>query len=89
MNDPIARSAARCVIPPFVMAIFSMVLLMACTEKPTLTLEEKTRFVAELIAERGECVTFRQTLAVPAASAQALNDIYEAAKKAFCLKPDV
>jgi len=85
MSNLITGSAMGRVLPLLVLTF----LLAACAEKSTLTLEEKTRFVAELIAERSECATFRQTLAVPAASAKALNDIYEAAKNGFCLKPDV
>jgi len=50
---------------------------------------KKTRFVAELIAERVECDGYRQKLSVPAKNAKMLDDVYEAAKAAYCLKPDV
>jgi hypothetical protein len=60
-----------------------------CTEPPSLTIAEKTRFVAELIAERVECDGYRQKLSVPAKNAKMLDDVYEAAKAAYCLKPDV
>jgi hypothetical protein len=64
-------------------------LLVACSEKSSLTIEEKTRFVAELIAERPECNGFWLRLSTPAQDSQALQTVYEAAKAAHCLKPDV
>ena len=65
------------------------VLLAACSEKSSLTIEEQTRFVSELIDERVECNSYFQRLSVPAKDKQALNDLYQAAKAAHCLKPDV
>lgn len=66
-----------------------LVTLTACAEKSSLTIEDKTRFVAELIAERAECNDHWLKLSVPAKDNKALNDLYEAAKAAHCLKPDV
>ena len=66
-----------------------LALLAACTEKSSLTIAEKTRFVSELIAERSECNAYWQKLSVPAKDNKALNDLYEEAKAAHCLKPDV
>jgi hypothetical protein len=69
--------------------LFSLTLLTACTEQSSLAIEEKTRFVSELIAERAECNDYWLKLSVPAKDNQALNALYEAAKAAHCLKPDV
>ncbi|WP_147435842.1 hypothetical protein [Sulfurisoma sediminicola] len=69
--------------------VFGIPLLNACTDKPHLTMEEKTRFVAELIAERSECNGHWVKLSVPAKDERDLSQSYEAAKAAHCLKPDV
>jgi hypothetical protein len=63
--------------------------LTACSDKPRLTMEDKTRFVAELIAERSECNSHWVKLSVPAKDEKELSQLYEAAKAAHCLKPDV
>jgi hypothetical protein len=70
-------------------AVAATVLLAGCSESPTLTLAEKTRYVAELIAERAECDHFYKELQVPAKDFKSLDAIYQAAKAAYCLKPDV
>lgn len=69
--------------------VCALVLLAACSEKPTLTIDEKTRFVAELIAARSQCSVHAQRLAVPARDEAALREMYEAAKAAHCLKSNV
>jgi hypothetical protein len=84
-----AKVLPRRAIRLIMMSTGMLALIASCTERPSLTVEEKTRFVSELIAERAECNTFRQKLSVPAKDAKALNDLYDAAKAAFCLKPDV
>jgi hypothetical protein len=69
--------------------VAALACVAACTERPSLTIAERTGFVSELIAERVECNVFREQLTVPAKDVQALNAVYEAAKTAYCLKPDV
>lgn len=64
-------------------------LLTACTERSSLTIAEKTRFYAELIDERSECLSFRRNFSTPARDEKVLKEFYEAAKAAHCLKPDV
>lgn len=71
------------------LCLATMVPLAACSEKPTLTLAEKTAFVAELVDARIECAEFAHKFATPAPDEQSLNALYQAAKAAHCLKPDV
>jgi hypothetical protein len=79
----------RCVARFCLLAIGSAVLLAACSESSDLSLEDKTRFVEELIDRRIECQDYRQNLSVTAKDDKALSALYEAAKAAHCLKPDV
>lgn len=71
------------------LAFFTLTLLTACAERSALTIEEKTRFVSELIAERVECNDYWLKLSTPAKDDNTLNALYESAKAAHCLKPDV
>lgn len=73
----------------FLLPACTLALLGACSEKPRLTMAEKTRFAMELIDGRAECGGHRQQLALPAKDDQALGALYESAKQAHCLKPDV
>ncbi len=64
-------------------------LLSACSERPALKAAERARFVAELIDERAACSSLRQEILAQPHDDKALNALYEAAKKSYCLKPSV
>lgn len=66
-----------------------LALLAACSDHVAPSVDEKTRLTAELIDARPACLTFTQQLSGPAADAASLRGVYEAAKAAHCLKPDV
>jgi hypothetical protein len=63
--------------------------LAACSQEAPLSLDERAKFTAELIAERPECAIYRQKLSGPVANRKEVDQTYEAAKTAYCLKPDV
>jgi len=64
-------------------------MLVACSDKPSLPLQDKAKYTAELIAERSECKTYLQKLSPPVADEKIIDQTYRAAKSAHCLKPDV
>lgn len=63
--------------------------LAACSEKPSLSPQAKAKFRAELVDERSECAHFKQKFAAPETDGKAIEQIYEAAKAAHCLRPEV
>ena len=63
--------------------------LAACTDKPLITMADKARFTEELISERADCKVFSEQLTPPLTDAKQINQIYQAAKTAHCLKPTV
>lgn len=65
------------------------VALAACSQEQPLSIGDRAKFTAELIAERPECAIYRQTLAGPVTNRKEVDQAYEAAKTAHCLKPDV
>lgn len=80
-----ARSARRLQL----IGLGTVALLAACSDTSSLAIDDKTRFVAELISERAECKSHALKLAVSASDTKSLNLLYEAAKAANCLKPNV
>ncbi len=76
-------------LPGFLMGCCLIAMLAACAPEQTLTMQERTRLVAELIAGRSECYGHLQKLSIAAKDQRALRELYEAAKAAHCLKPDV
>ncbi len=63
--------------------------LAACTEKPLLTMAEKARYTFELISERADCKVFGEKLTPPLTDEKLIDQTYQAAKAAHCLKPTV
>ncbi len=67
----------------------TLLTLAACSEELPLSVENKAKFTAELIADRSECAGYRQRLAAPTADRELIAQTYQAAKRAHCLKPDI
>jgi hypothetical protein len=63
--------------------------LAACSQKPLLTTEQKARYTVELLAARSECKVFEQRLLPPVTDQNLIDQTYQAAKAAHCLKPSV
>lgn len=63
--------------------------LAACSQKPLLTTEQKARYTVELLAKRSECNIYEQRLESPVTDQQLVDQTYQAAKAAHCLKPSV
>lgn len=63
--------------------------LAACTEKPLLTMAEKARYTFELISDRADCKIFGEKLTPPVTDEKLIDQTYQAAKAAHCLKPTV
>ncbi|HZV55160.1 MAG TPA: hypothetical protein VFF82_09490 [Rhodocyclaceae bacterium] len=63
--------------------------LTACSEDHSLSVADKAKFTAELIAERPECAQYWKQLSAPVADENLIKQTYLAAKAAYCLKPDV
>ena len=63
--------------------------LTACSEKPLLTLEEKARYTVELLSDRADCKVFGEKLVPPVTDQKLVDQTYQAAKAAHCLKPTV
>lgn len=83
-NDP--ETLVRLPLAPLLMTLLT---LAACSEELPLSVENKAKFTAELIADRSECATYRQRLAAPTADRELIAQTYQAAKRAHCLKPDI
>jgi hypothetical protein len=63
--------------------------LSACSQKPQLTTEQKAQYTVELLASRSECKIFEQRLLPPVTDQKLVDQTYQAAKAAHCLKPSV
>lgn len=66
-----------------------VVTLVACSEKPQLSLGEKAKYTAELIEARPGCEMYAQPLSRAITDVKIVEEAYENAKVAHCLKPDV
>lgn len=75
--------------PPFSTICLIPLLLTACSEKSLLTLEEKARYTMELITEQPECKIFREKLLPTVTDEKLIDQTYQAAKTAHCIKPSV
>lgn len=62
--------------------------LVACSAEPPLSLADKVKATRELLAERTECADFTKQLNT-ATDRQQVDQTYQAAKSAHCIKPDV
>jgi hypothetical protein len=60
-----------------------------CSANSDLTPADKARAVAELILDNAECRSFRQRLLAPGLDSPGIREIYEAGRRARCLKPTV
>ena len=74
---------------PVFKSLMLLTLLAACSEKATLSLEEKAKYTAELIEKTSECAVFAKRLSPPPGDSEAIRKVYEEAKAAYCIKPDV
>lgn len=52
---------------PLATLLMTLLTLAACSEELPLSVENKAKFTAELIADRSECAAYRQRLAAPTA----------------------
>ena len=75
-------------IHPRVLIVVSTV-LAACSGAPDLTLQEKARFTAELVESRSQCQSYIDKLIVPVVDEKFIAQVYEEARIAHCVKPDV
>jgi len=74
---------------PLFSTLFVVLMFSGCAEKVApLTVEERSRFIAELLEDAPDCHAFRKRLAA-AIKGSELDATYEEAKKASCLKRDV
>lgn len=64
-------------------------ILTACSEKPLLTMEQKAQYTVELLADRADCKIYGQNLMPPVTDQHLVDQTYQAAKAAHCLKPSV
>lgn len=71
------------------LALICLALLTACSEKPQLTVAEKAKYTIELIADRDECKSYGQMLQAPVIDEKLIEQTYQAAKAAHCIKPSV
>ena len=63
--------------------------LAACSGAPDLTLQEKAKFTAELVEARPRCQSYIDKLIVPVVDEKLIAQVYEEARVAHCVKPDV
>ncbi len=63
--------------------------LAACTDPSSLPTADRAKFTKEIIDQRPECQTFVQQLAAASSAPDAVQGIYQAAKAAHCLRPNV
>lgn len=75
--------------PRFVIVCLILLGIAACSEKPSLSLEERARYTLELIDERPACKAYAEKLAPPVADGSVIDRTYAAATGAHCLKPAV
>lgn len=64
-------------------------LLAACSPTPTLSLDDKAKFLSELLIDEPQCKVYQQQLTPPIVNLQKIDQTYLAAKQAHCFKPDV
>lgn len=75
--------------PRFIIVCLILLGIAACSEKPSLSLEERARYTLELIDERPACKAYAEKLAPPVADGSVIDRTYAAATGAHCLKPAV
>ena len=75
--------------PRFIIVCLILLGIAACSEKPSLSLEERARYTLELIDERPACKAYAEKLAPPVADGSVIDRTYAAAKGAHCPKPAV
>lgn len=73
----------------FTLICLMLLSIAACSDKTPLPLEEKARYTVELIDGRSDCKIYSEKLSSTTTKDQAVNDVYQAAKAAHCLKPSV
>ena len=74
---------------PFHKSLSLLFLLAACTQKPALSPDDRAKYTAELIDKRAECAVYSQRLSPPPSDDKAILKVYEDAKAAYCIKPDI
>lgn len=62
--------------------------LTACSAESPLSLADKVKATVELIAERPECAEYARKISGAPDNRQ-VDQIYQSAKTAHCIKPDV
>jgi hypothetical protein len=71
-------------------ALLVALMLGGCTDKVApLSIEQRARFVAELLEEGANCNVLRKRLAASSIEPSEIDAIYRDAKKSACLKRDV
>lgn len=75
--------------PRFIIVCLILLGIAACSEKPSLSLEERARHTLELIDERSACKALAEKLAPPVADGSVTDWEHPAASGAHCLKPAV
>ena len=75
--------------PRYIIVCLIPLTIAACSEKPSLSLEERARYTRELIDERPACKAYAEKLAPPVAEGSIIDRTYAAAKGAHCRKPAV
>lgn len=73
--------------PALCIALLSTI-LTACSGEAHLSLADKVKATSELIAERPECAEYAHKVS-SAADTRQVDQTYQAAKSAHCIKPDV
>lgn len=63
--------------------------LAACSAETPLSLADKVKATAELIAARPDCTEYSKKLASSTIDSKQVDQTYQAAKAAHCIKPDV
>ncbi|MBS0355522.1 MAG: hypothetical protein JSR83_16680 [Proteobacteria bacterium] len=73
--------------PALCISLFATV-LAACSGEAPLSLADKVKATSELIAERPECTEYARKIG-GASNSKQVDQTYQAAKGAHCIKPDV
>ena len=74
--------------PTTVLALIA-VTLVACSDKPQLTVQERAKYTAELISKDSQCRIYLQKLSPPVTDGRVIDEACRSAKAAHCLSPDV
>ena len=70
-------------------SLLLLFVLAACTQKPALSPGDRAKYTAELIDKRAECAVYSKRLSSPNNDEKTIQKVYEDAKAAYCIKPDV